>query len=59
MKKFFQNESGQGMVEYGLILALIAVVAIVFLPTISNYVRGMFSSAKTQLEASPITPVTP
>ena len=30
MKKFlFDEESGQGMVEYGLILALVAVVAIV------------------------------
>ena len=30
MRKFlFDEESGQGMVEYGLILALVAVVAIV------------------------------
>lgn len=58
MKKFFQNESGQGMVEYGLILALIAVAAIVFLPTISSYVKGMFSSAQEGLADSGITPVT-
>ena len=28
MKNFFKDESGQGMVEYGLIIALVAIVAI-------------------------------
>ena len=31
LKKFFKDESGQGMVEYALIIALIAVVVIVAL----------------------------
>ncbi len=40
MKKLFSwlknEESGQGMVEYGLILALIAVVVIMALRTLGN-----------------------
>lgn len=28
MKNFFKDESGQGMVEYGLIIALVAIAAI-------------------------------
>ena len=48
MRKFlFDEESGQGMVEYGLILALVAVVAIVAFRALgsatankANYVAG-------------------
>ena len=29
LKRFFKEESGQGMVEYGLIIALVSVVLIV------------------------------
>ena len=29
MKRFWMNEEGQGMVEYGLIIALVAIVVIV------------------------------
>ncbi|HNX14559.1 MAG TPA: Flp family type IVb pilin, partial [Oscillospiraceae bacterium] len=29
LKKFFNDENGQGMVEYGLIIALVAVAVIV------------------------------
>ncbi len=32
MKQFWKSESGQGMVEYGLIIALVAVVVIVASP---------------------------
>jgi pilus assembly protein Flp/PilA len=28
MKNFFKDESGQGMVEYGLIIALVAIVVV-------------------------------
>ena len=31
LKRFFKDESGQGMVEYALIIALIAIVVIVAL----------------------------
>ena len=49
MKKFFQNESGQGMVEYGLIIALIAIVVIAVLPSIGTRLKGMFTKVDNAL----------
>ena len=50
MKKFLQwlkdEESGQGMVEYGLIIALISVVAIVAIRAIGGNVLGFFEEAQ-------------
>jgi pilus assembly protein Flp/PilA len=42
--KFVSEESGQGMVEYGLILALIAVVVIAVLQALGGKVKGTFDS---------------
>ena len=56
MKDFlFNEESGQGMVEYGLILALIAVVAILALVSLGKRVNGVFTKANTTLESNGIT----
>ncbi len=38
------DESGQGMVEYALILVLIAVVVIVILTTVGHQVNNVFSN---------------
>ena len=38
------DESGQGMVEYALILVLIAVVVIVILTTVGHRVNNVFSN---------------
>ncbi len=38
------DESGQGMVEYALILVLIAVVVIVILTTLGHRVNNVFSN---------------
>ena len=43
------------MVEYGLILALIAVVAIVALHTIGAKVNGTFGKVNTEMSAAGIT----
>ena len=39
-----RKEEGQGMVEYGLIIALVAVVAIAGLIVLGPKISGMFSS---------------
>lgn len=50
MKDFlFNEESGQGMVEYGLILALVAVVAIAVLVILGKRVNGTFAKANNAL----------
>jgi len=54
MKKFLMDESGQGMVEYGLILGLIAVAAIVALLAIGPKVKGIFDGANTEIQKVPI-----
>ncbi len=57
MKKFMNwlknEESGQGMVEYGLILALIAVVVIGALTLLGGNVKGIFNNAAGKLTTTP------
>lgn len=38
------DESGQGMVEYALILVLIAIVVIVILTTVGHQINNVFSN---------------
>jgi pilus assembly protein Flp/PilA len=45
----FQAEEGQTMVEYGLILALVSVVAITILITLGGKVVTTFTSASSAL----------
>lgn len=48
--KFLSEESGQGMVEYGLIIALIAVALIVVLGLLSDSLEAIFNRVKTALD---------
>lgn len=43
LKKLVRDESGQGMVEYALILALVSIVAIVMLTDLGGAVRDKFA----------------
>ena len=45
----FKDETGQAMTEYGLIIALIAVVVILVLTTMGGQIRTMFQSASDAL----------
>ena len=63
MKKFMQTssvwlwakwsllkrEEGQGMVEYGLIIALVAVVVVVALTAMGGTISNLFNNIKTSL----------
>lgn len=49
MEKFLMDESGQGMVEYGLIIALIAVVVIAALKTLGPKISEMFGGIEENL----------
>lgn len=45
-----QSKKGQGMVEYGLILALISIVAIATLTTMGTDIMALFTKASTGLK---------
>lgn len=51
VKEFVRNEEGQGMAEYALILALVAIIVIIALtvlgPTIGNKINEVSDRMKT------------
>ena len=49
MKRFVREEEGASMVEYGLLLALIAVVLIGTLTTLGEGIQGMFSTVADEM----------
>jgi pilus assembly protein Flp/PilA len=46
---FFLRARGQGMVEYGMILVLVAVVVVIALTAMGPLVRNMFSTINASL----------
>ena len=50
MKKFLMNEEGQGMVEYGLIIALVAVVVIGAISLLSGGIASTYNKATDNLK---------
>lgn len=50
MNAMLRNEKGQGMVEYGLILALIAVVVIGVMTTMGTDLKTMFTGVSGSLK---------
>lgn len=51
MLNFLKDENGQGMVEYGLIIGLIAVVVIVVLVALGPKIRNLFTAVNENLPA--------
>ena len=49
LKRLFYEEDGQGMVEYGLIIALIAVAVIVALGALGGGIKGIFENVNEKL----------
>jgi pilus assembly protein Flp/PilA len=46
---FFQSEKGQGLAEYALILALIAIAAVLALGFLSGTIQSILSTIGTKL----------
>lgn len=46
---FISEESGQGLVEYGLIIALVAVVVIGVLASMGDGIKGIFTEVTGKL----------
>lgn len=49
MLKFFKDEEGQGMVEYGLLLGLIAIAVIAVLVVLGPRIANMFGDVNEAL----------
>ena len=49
MKWFMNEESGKGMVEYGLILVLVSIVAIAALSKVGGSLKGKFGEINKEL----------
>lgn len=49
-KRLVREEEGQGMVEYGLILAFISVIAVVAIREIGPLVKAFFVNAESELD---------
>jgi pilus assembly protein Flp/PilA len=52
---FWSDESGQGLVEYALIIALVAVGLIAILLVLRNSIGNVFNNAASQLNNAPAT----
>lgn len=55
LMRILKNEDGQGMVEYGLILGLIAIAAIAALLLLGPRISALFNSANDALPVAPTT----
>ena len=49
LKRLWQDEQGQDLVEYALLLVLIALVAATTIQTLGSSVKSVFSNATTAL----------
>jgi len=55
LRTLSSDESGQGLVEYALIIALVAVGLVAILLVLRNSIGNVFNNAATQLNNAPAT----
>ena len=51
LKQFWNDEEGQTLVEYGLLISLIALVVIAILSVLGNRIKNTFNKALNSLAA--------
>jgi pilus assembly protein Flp/PilA len=56
IKNFLREDDGQGMVEYGIILGLVSVLAIGALTLMGGDISGVFNSVEGSLNGLPGAP---
>lgn len=54
LMNWLRDEEGQAMVEYGLIIALIAIVVIAALLVLGPKIRDLFYDAASTIESPPV-----
>ena len=53
LRTFLEDESGQGMTEYAILIGTLALGAVVTLLAIGTRLRQVFSNVQTQLNSVP------
>lgn len=53
MYNLLRREEGQGMVEYGLIIGLVAIAVVAALVALGDGLEGIFGDITTSLESAP------
>jgi pilus assembly protein Flp/PilA len=56
LRTFWSDETGQGLVEYALIIALVAVGLVAILLVLRNSIGRVFNNAASVLNTAPGTP---
>lgn len=59
IRRPFRRQEGQGLVEYALILVLVALVVIAALILLGGRISGVFDSIQGQLDPTSLAGVTP
>lgn len=60
MRNFLSSEKGQGMVEYGMIVGIIAIAVILILGALGGQIGDIFQNILDQLRGNvPATPTAP
>jgi Flp pilus assembly pilin Flp len=49
VKSFWQDDSGQGLAEYALLLGLIVIGVIVFIQGMGGHIKNLFGKANNEL----------
>ena len=52
LTRFFQEEEGQTLVEYGLLISLIALVVIAVLTLLGGKIKNTFNTATTAIKTT-------
>jgi Flp pilus assembly pilin Flp len=53
LKRVFRNQAGQDLMEYGLLAALISIVAILALQTLGPLIASFYVAVRDTLPAAP------
>jgi len=52
LKNFFNNEEGQDLVEYALLLGFVALASAALMATIGNNITGIFTTVNTKVASA-------
>ena len=55
LQRFMQDEQGQGLVEYALIVALVAIALMAIMTLFRNGIGNVFNESKNRMNTAPGT----